>query len=165
MSNKFRNVIFSESKHPTPTTSHRGWAGLPSKIYVSGKLVTQTSGGGFSAINVTSHWTPWNSTPFRNAADRPKATLRFDVFYYDIMNWAVLWLAKKLFYTVWVKIQLLDRIVYTSRFWVIFGNCQNCKQIIGTPSGSIFHAAKSSQIPYMATIEKPPNLIIQLKIL
>ena len=61
-------------------------------------------------------------------------------------------------YTVWVQIQALERIVYTSRFWVYFENPQNCKQIIGTPRRSIFHAAKSSQMAYRANIYKECNL-------
>ena len=37
--------------------------------------------------------------------------------------------------------------VDTSRFWVIFENSQNCRQIIGTHRRSIFHAPKFSQMP------------------
>ena len=57
-------------------------------------------------------------------------------------------------YTVRVKIQLLERIVHTPRCWVMFENSQNCGQIIGTSHGSIFHAAKSPQMSYTATILK-----------
>jgi hypothetical protein len=41
--------------------------------------------------------------------------------------------------------------VYTSRFSVFFQNSQNCRQITATPGRSIFHAAKSLQMPYKAT--------------
>ena len=45
-----------------------------------------------------------------------------------------------------------EKNVDTSRFWVIFENAQNCMQIIGTSRRSIFHAPKSSQMPYTAKI-------------
>ena len=47
-----------------------------------------------------------------------------------------------------------EKNVDTSRFWIIFENSQNSKQIIGTLRRSIFHAAKSSQMPNTATIQK-----------
>ena len=46
------------------------------------------------------------------------------------MYWAELWLVKQLLYTVWVKTQLLERIVYTSRFWVMF----DISEIVGKSS-------------------------------
>ena len=61
---------------------------------------------------------------------------------------------KKICYTVWVQIQWLEKIVYTSRFSVIFQNSQNCRQITATPRRSIFHAAKSLQMPYKAKNQK-----------
>jgi hypothetical protein len=57
-------------------------------------------------------------------------------------------------YTLWVQIQWLENCCYTSRFSVIFQNSQNCKQITATPRRSIFHAAKSVQMPYKATNQK-----------
>ena len=38
--------------------------------------------------------------------------------------------------------------------WVFFGKFQNCMQIIGMSGRSIFHAAKSSQMPYTATTQE-----------
>ncbi len=70
------------------------------------------------------------------------------------LYWAGLWLVKQIFYTVWVQIQWLEKIVYTSRFSVIFQNSQNCRQITATPRRSIFHAAKSLQMPYKAKNQK-----------
>jgi hypothetical protein len=61
---------------------------------------------------------------------------------------------KKICYTVWVQIQWLEKIVYTSRFSVIFQNSQICRQITATPRRSIFHAAKSLQMPYKAQNQK-----------
>ena len=46
------------------------------------------------------------------------------------LHWAELWLVNKNFYTVWGKIQLRKN-VDTCRFWVVFENPQNCRQIIG----------------------------------
>ena len=69
------------------------------------------------------------------------------------LAWAVLWLVNKIFHTLWVKVQLL-KTNDTSRFWAIFENSQNCKQIIGVSRRSIFHAPKSSQMPYSATNQK-----------
>ena len=61
---------------------------------------------------------------------------------------------KSFFYTVWVKIQLPERMLTLVDFAYFFQNFQNCKQIIGMSRRSIFHAAKSSQIPYTAKINK-----------
>jgi hypothetical protein len=61
---------------------------------------------------------------------------------------------QKILYTVWGQIQWLEKVVYTSRFSVIFQNFQNCRQITATPRRSIFHAAKSSQMPYKAQNQK-----------
>jgi hypothetical protein len=61
---------------------------------------------------------------------------------------------KKNLSTVWLQIQPLTQLNYTSRFGLIFESCQNCRQIIGTPCRSIFHAARSSQMPYTAEILK-----------
>jgi hypothetical protein len=36
------------------------------------------------------------------------------------LTWAGLWLVKGMFYIVWVKILLLEKLVYTSRFRVPF---------------------------------------------
>jgi hypothetical protein len=65
---------------------------------------------------------------------------------------------KKICYTVWVQIQWLEKIVYTSRFSVIFQNSQICRQITATPRRSIFHAAKSLQMPYKAKNQKTKNV-------
>ena len=70
------------------------------------------------------------------------------------VHWAELWLVKNILYMVWVQIQWLEKIVYTSRFSVNFQNSQNCRQITATPRRSIFHAAKSLQMPYRATNQK-----------
>ena len=51
----------------------------------------------------------------------------------------------------------------TSRFWVIFENSQKCRQIIGAHRRSIFHAAKSSQMPYTAKIQKINNFNNKIK--
>ena len=72
------------------------------------------------------------------------------MIYCPQFDWAELWLVNKSFYTVWVQIQWLERIVYTSRFSVIFDNSQICRQMTATPRRSIFHAAKSPQMPYSA---------------
>ena len=57
-------------------------------------------------------------------------------------------------YTVWVQIWQLDRIVYTSRFEVIFANSRRYRQETATPRRSILHAAKSLQMPYTAKLRK-----------
>jgi hypothetical protein len=62
--------------------------------------------------------------------------------------------AIEIFYTVWVQVQWLEKIVYTSRFSLIFQNFQNCRQITATIRRSIFHAAKSLQMPYKAKNQK-----------
>ena len=63
----------------------------------------------------------------------------------ELDTWAELWLLL-FFSTVWVHIQPLGRILYTSRCWAFFDILKNCRQISATPRRSIFHAAKSSQI-------------------
>ena len=55
-------------------------------------------------------------------------------------------------------------IVYTSRFGVILANSRNCSQITATPRNIIFHAAKSSQMPYAAKIKQLSNFYIQFRI-
>ena len=47
--------------------------------------------------------------------------------------------------------------VATPRLWVIFGNSQKRRQIIGTHRRSILHAPRSSQMPYTAKINKINN--------
>ena len=71
----------------------------------------------------------------------------------QIHNWAELWLVIFV-YTVLVKIQLLERIVYTSRFWIIFEKSQIWRQLIGIHRRSILHATKSSQMPYTEKLKK-----------
>ena len=61
-----------------------------------------------------------------------------------------------------VLIQPLERIVYTSRLWVIFEHSQNFRQIIGTPRRSIVHAAKSSRMQHTAKIKKLNNFENQI---
>ena len=56
-----------------------------------------------------------------------------------------------------------EKNVGTSRFWVTFENSQNCRQIMGMCRRNIFHAPKSSQIPYTATIKKINNFINKIK--
>ena len=53
--------------------------------------------------------------------------------------------------------------VDTSRFWIICEDSQNCRQIIGTPPRNIFHAPKSSQMPYTTNINKINNFNNKIK--
>ena len=50
-----------------------------------------------------------------------------------------------------------------SRFWVIFENPKNSRQIIGTSCRSIFHAPESSQMPYKAKVQKIIDFTNQIK--
>ena len=59
--------------------------------------------------------------------------------------WAELWLVNNIFYAVWGPNPAAERNVDTSRFWIIFENFQNRRQIIGTPHRSIFHARQILQ--------------------
>ena len=79
------------------------------------------------------------------------------------LRWATLWLVNKIFYTVLGQNPAAGKNVDTSRFWVIFENSQNCMQIIGMPRRSIFHAPKSSQMPYTAKIKKINNFTNKIK--
>ena len=51
---------------------------------------------------------------------------------------------------IWIQIQPLETTDHASRFWFIFENSQNCRQSIGALHRSIFHAVKSSRMPYTA---------------
>ena len=44
--------------------------------------------------------------------------------------------------------------LYTSRFWIIFEDSQNCKQITATPCRSTVRAEQSSQLSYTANIQE-----------
>ena len=68
-----------------------------------------------------------------------------------------------LFHTVWVQIQLLKRIVYTSLPWAIRQNSPNCTQITATPGRTICNAAESSQMPYTAKHTKINNCNAKIK--
>jgi hypothetical protein len=70
---------------------------------------------------------------------------------------------ENMFYSFWVKIRPLETIVYISRFWIIFEQSQNCMQITATTCRSIFHAAKSAQMPYNAKIKKINNFNKKVK--
>ena len=54
---------------------------------------------------------------------------------------------KQIFYKVWIQIQWLEKIVYTSRFSVIFQNSQNCRHHCHTPK------------EYFPCCRIPPNAI------
>ena len=56
-----------------------------------------------------------------------------------------------------------ERNVDTSRFWVIFENSQDCRQIIGLSRRSIFHAPKFSQMPHTAKIKKMNDFTNKIK--
>ena len=87
-----------------------------------------------------------------------KSTILIDNFNNDFKNplelrlvmcallWVERWLVNKIFYTVWAKIQPLNKMLTLLDCWVIFENSQNCRQIIGMPRRSIFHAANYSQM-------------------
>jgi hypothetical protein len=85
------------------------------------------------------------------------------LFVFCLFYWAELWLVKKIVYTVWLQIQWLERIVYTSRFSVIFQNSQNCRQITATHRRSVFHAAKCLQMLYKAKNQKITYFHNQIK--
>ena len=86
----------------------------------------------------------------------------------QIITWAELWLVNKISYTVWGKIQPLKTMLTLLDFGIIFENPKTCRQIIGMSHRNIFHAPKSSQMPYTAknkriyifsnTIKKPLEL-------
>ena len=58
-----------------------------------------------------------------------------------------------IFYSVWVQIQSLARVVYTSRFGVFFDSSQNYQQIT-TACRIVLHAARSSQMPHAENINQ-----------
>ena len=75
-------------------------------------------------------------------------------------GWSFGWL--KRIYTVLGKIQPLKRMLTLLDFGSFLKEIQNCRHIIGTPRRNIFHAAKSSQMPYSAP-QRNINLANEIK--
>ena len=76
--------------------------------------------------------------------------------------WAELWLVNIFFIQFWAKSSRWQKCWHFSilgNFWEF----QNCKQIIGTHHRSMFHAPKSSQMPYTAKIRKINNFTNKIK--
>ena len=75
--------------------------------------------------------------------------------------WAELWLANTIFYTVWVKIQLLEKNVDTVRFWVIF---QKNPRIVGKASAQPVGVLSMHPRPPKCNIRQTKNKYVNNKI-
>ena len=75
--------------------------------------------------------------------------------YNAMLSWAELWLVNKIFLLYRLgQNPVAEKMLTLLEFGYFFQKSQNCRQIIGTPRRSIFHAPKSSQLQYTATIRK-----------
>ena len=79
-------------------------------------------------------------------------------------NWAELWLVKNIFYTVWVQIQWLEKIVYTSRFSVIFKNLRIVGKSLPHPVAVFSMLPNPSKCHIRQQMKKSCIFIIKLKI-
>ena len=76
----------------------------------------------------------------------------------NLSTWAELWLVNKIFYTVWSKIQPLKQMLTLLGFRSFLKISKIVGQIIGMSRRTIFHAPKSSQMPYTAKIKNINNV-------
>jgi hypothetical protein len=79
-------------------------------------------------------------------------------------NWAELWLVKKIGYTVWVQIQWLETIVYTSRFSVILKILRIVGKSLPHPVGVFSMLPNPSKCNIRPQIKKSRIFIIKFKI-